>query len=146
MADKKVKVINPNNFMVGLKLMDGVREVVVHPNSFIMLDANEIYYINNMCRIFSKKHLLIDDEQINQDLGYAEKTVINLSNEEIVKMLKGSFPQLKKELENITEKHIIDKVISIAKTIDDLPKNKIAFLQEWSGYDFEQLVDEPKDE
>jgi hypothetical protein len=141
MADRKVKVINPNNYKVGLKSMDGIREYVVHENNFILLDENEIYYTNNMSRIFSHKHLIIDDEQINQDLGYAEKTVANLDNDEIVKILKGTITNIKKELEGITEKHVIDKVIRVAKTIEDLPKNKITYLQEWSGYDFDQIVD-----
>jgi hypothetical protein len=141
MADKKVKIINPNKFMVGLKLMDGVREVVVHPKSFIMLDENEVYFINNMSRIFRDKHLLIDDEQINQDLGYTQKTVVNLSDDEIKELLKGSHQKMKKELEGITEKHVKDRVIDIAKGMDDLTKGKITFLQEWSGYDFDQIVE-----
>lgn len=141
MSDRKVKVINPNSYKVGLKSMDGLREYVVHENSFIMLDENEIYYINNMSRIFSKKHLIIDDERINQDLGYTEKNVAVLGADEITKMLKGTVASIKKELEGITEKHLIDKVISVAKTIEDLPKNKITLLQEWSGYDFDQLVE-----
>jgi hypothetical protein len=145
MSDKKVKVTNPNAFRVGLKLMDGIREIVVHPNSFVLLDPNEIYYINNMSRTFSKKHLIIDDEGINRDLGY-EKSVMNLSNQEIETLLKGNIAKLKKDLGDITEKHIIDKVISIAKGMDDLNKGKLSFLKEWSGYDFDQLVEDETQE
>jgi hypothetical protein len=145
MSDKKVKVTNPNAFRVGLKLMDGIREIVVHPNSFVLLDPNEIYYINNMSRTFSKKHLIIDDEEINRDLGY-EKSVMNLTNQEIETLLKGNIAKLKKDLGDITEKHIIDKVISIAKGMDDLNKGKLSFLKEWSGYDFDQLVEDETQE
>jgi hypothetical protein len=147
MSERKIKISNPNKHRVGLRLMDGIRELVVHPNSFTALDESEIYFINSMSRIFSSKHLVIEDETISQDLGYSTKSVESLSNGEIIELLKGNILKLKKELDTITEKHIIDKVIEAAKTIDDLAKNKITLLQEWSGYDFDQLVeDDKKDE
>jgi hypothetical protein len=145
MANKKVKLVNPNAFMVGLKLMDGIREVIVHPKSFVLLDEDEVYYINNMSRIFSHKHLLIDDVEINQNLGYAEKPVIGLSDEEIKTLLRGTINKIKDALANVTEKHEIDRVISVAKGMDDLQKNKLTYLQEWSGYDFDQLATTDED-
>lgn len=144
--DKKVKVTNPNKHKVGIKFMDGMREQVVHPNSFIILDANEIYFINNMSKLFSKKHLIIEDSEINQDLGFEEKTVVALSNGDIEKMLKGNFMKMKSELDTIEEKHVKDRIISIAKEIDDLARGKIEFLAKWSGYGIDQFIESDDEE
>lgn len=146
MSDKKVKLSNPNAHRVGLKLMDGIREMVVHPKSFVVVDEMEVYFINSMSRIFSSKHLIIEDETIASDLGYNTNSVGTLSDASISEILKGNILKMKKELEDITEKHIIDKIINVAKGIEDLAKNKITFLQEWSGYDFDQLVEEVTEE
>jgi hypothetical protein len=137
---KKVKVTNPNQFAVGLRLMDGLKEIPVFAKSFTMLPEDEIYFINNMCTLFKKKFLLIEDDEINEILGFKEKTVVNLSDEEIADLLKGNLPKMKKELEQIKEKHIIDRVVKVVKTIEDLHVNKIKFLEEWSGYDFNTLT------
>lgn len=145
MLGKKVKVRNPNPFRVGLKLMDGLREVVVHPNSFVTLDSDDVYFLNNMCTLFQRKILLVEDDEINEDLGLKVKDteeieIIGLSDKEIEELLKGNILKLKKELGQVTEKHIIDKVIRVAKGIEDLHVNKIKYLSEFSGYDFEQII------
>jgi hypothetical protein len=145
MSENKVKIINKNGHRVGLRLMDGIREVTVQANSFTLLDENEIYFINSTSKTFSGKHLKIENDEINTNLGYEIDSVDTLSDDEIVDLLKGSLAKIKKEFETISEKHIIDKVINVAKTVDDLAKNKITYLQEWSGYDFDQLVEETDD-
>ncbi|TVY09965.1 hypothetical protein [Paenibacillus cremeus] len=146
MANKKVKLVNPNPFAHGLKLMDGIREINIAGGSFTLLDEDEVYFINSVSRTFSHKHLLIADPEINQALGYAEKPVIGLSDEEIKTLLRGTINKIKDTLVNVTEKHEIDRVIDVAKGMEDLQRNKITYLQEWSGYDFDQLVDTGKEE
>ena len=112
MSDKKIRIINPNRFMVGLKLMDGIREVVVHPNSFVFLEENDVYYINNMCRLFREKTLFIDDEEINDTLGYDKDY---LTNEKIKHLLSKSPKDIKKVVEENNYKHIKDKIVNVAK-------------------------------
>lgn len=138
--NNKVKLVNPNSHMVGLKLMDGVREVVVNPKSFNFVDRDEVLVINSTSRIFSAKHLIIDDEELAAELGYVEKGIESLTDKEITEILKGNHLKIKKTLDGITEKHLIDRVITIAKGISDLATNKVKILSEWSGYDVNQLV------
>lgn len=140
MLDKKVKITNPNNFMIGLKLMDGIREIPVYPNSFVILDSNEVFYINNMCTLFKRGMLIIEDDEINEMLGFTKNKVYNLTSEEIEKTLKGSVKKIKEELSDIKEKHIKDRIVKVAKEMD-LPASKIKVVEEITGYNFEQLIE-----
>jgi hypothetical protein len=150
----KVKISNPNKFRVGLKLMDGVKEVVVHPKKkgtkddpFIMLDSDEIYFINNMSSIFQRKMLIVHDDEINQNLGLDTKDdVAFLSNDEIEEILKGNFMAMKKKLGDIKDRHLLNRIVEVAKGIEDLAQGKIKFLAELSGYDIEQIVSSDEDE
>ncbi|MCM3256998.1 hypothetical protein M3664_04285 [Paenibacillus lautus] len=142
MQSKKVKVINPYKSAVGLRLMDGVREVLVHPKGFIMIDSEEIFYINNMSGIFSKRKLLVQDDEVNMELGLLsdEVDVTGMTDEQIEKMLKGNIMTMKKQLTEINDKQVIDRVIEVAKQINDLAAGKLKIIQEVSGYDFDQLL------
>lgn len=142
MQSKKVKVINPYKSAVGLRLMDGVREVLVHPKGFIMIDSEEIFYINNMSGIFSKRKLLVQDDEVNMELGLLsdEVDVTGMTDEQIEKMLKGNIMTMKKQLSEINDKQVIDRVIEVAKQINDLAAGKLKIIQEVSGYDFDQLL------
>lgn len=136
---EKIRVVNPNPFNVGLKLMND-REVLVKAKGFYVLNRDDVEYIQNISRTFEKSHLLVEDDEFNLKHGFTKKSIASFTTEEITSLLKGTIAKIKKELEDVTEKHLIDKVIEVAKNIDDLAKNKITFLQEWSGYDFDQLI------
>ncbi|WP_145413317.1 hypothetical protein [Paenibacillus xylanexedens] len=142
MQSKKVKVTNPNSSVVGLRLMDGVREVLVHPKGFIMLDSEEIFYINNMSSIFSKRRLLVQDEDVNVELGLTVEStdVVGMTDDQIETLLKGNIMTMKKHLTGITDKQVIGRVIEVAKKIEDLATGKLKIIQEISGYDFDQLI------
>lgn len=142
MQSKKVKVTNPYGSVVGLRLMDGVREVLVHPKSFIKIDAEEIFYINNMSSIFSKRRLLVEDDEVNLELGLVPDAsdVVGMTDVEIESLLKGNIMTMKKQLSNITDKQVIGRVIEVSKKIEDLATGKLKIIQEISGYDFDQLI------
>ena len=127
--------------MVGLKLMDGIREVVVHPNSFVFLEENDVYYINNMCRLFREKTLFIDDEEINETLGYDKDY---LTNEKIKHLLSKSPKDIKKVVEENNYKHIKDRIVNVAKDMD-LPASKLRIIEEATGYDIEQILKSDKE-
>lgn len=141
MKNKKVKVSNPYNFRQGLKLMDGVREVVVHPKNFVWLDEDEIYFINNMATTFQRRKLIVHDDEVNRNLGLDVKDdVVSYTDEEIKEILLGNFMQMKKKLGDVKDKHVINRIIQVAKGLDELATGKIKFLQEISGYDFDELL------
>jgi hypothetical protein len=151
---EKVKISNPNAFRVGLKLMDGVREVVVPPKKkgakedpFIYLDADEVYFINNMSTTFQRKMLIVHDKEINQNLGLeTEDDIAFLNDAEIEEILKGNFMQMKKKLGEINDKHLINRIIRVAQGIEDLAQGKVKYLAEISGYEIDQIVSKDEDE
>ena len=112
MSDRKIRIINPNKFMVGLKLVDGIREIVVHPNSFVFLEENDVYYINNMCKLFREKSLFIDDEEINDTIGY-DKNYLN--NEKIKHLLSKSPKDIKKVVEENNYNTLKIRIVNVAK-------------------------------
>jgi hypothetical protein len=122
--------------------MDGMREVLVHPKGFIMLDSEEIFYINNMSSIFSKRRLLVLDDEVNMELGLISEStdVVGMTDEQIETLLKGNIMTMKKHLSGITDKQVIGRVIEVSKKIEDLATGKLKIIQEISGYDFDQLI------
>jgi hypothetical protein len=137
LLDKKVRVINPNKSLVGLRLMDG-REIVVHPGSFVILDANNISYLNNMCTLFRKGVLVIEDNEINEFLGL-DKTY-NVTDEEIKEILGKSAKIIQAKMEALNEKHILDRFVIIAKDLD-LPASKLKVIENITGINIQQLID-----
>lgn len=138
---KKLKVKNPNVFKVGLNFMDGIRSVVVPPKGYLPIPEEEIDYINSTSSIFKRKMLIIENEEKNEDLGYDTDSVANYSDNEIRELIKGHLNKIKSVLTDEKEKHVVDRVVTIAREFDDLSLNKIKFFEEWSGYQF-RLIDE----
>lgn len=123
-----IKVSNPNEFNVGIKLMDGIQERNIRGNSFTYLDEKEIYFIDSICSLFKRGILIIDSDEINSNLGLTEvKDGVN--DENLEKILKGNVMKMKAEMKKITEKHVIDKVIQLAVKLD-LPASKLKILEE----------------
>lgn len=138
---KKIIVRNPNLFKVGLNFMDGIKSVVIPPKGYLSIPEEEIDYINSTSSVFKRKILIIENEEKNEDLGYDTNTVANFSDDEIRELIKGHLNKIKSVLANEKEKHVIDRVIAIAREFEDLSLNKVRFLEEWSGYQF-KLMDE----
>lgn len=138
---KKMIVRNPNLFKVGLNFMDGIKSVVIPPKGYLSIPEEEIDYINSTSSVFKRKILIIENEEKNEDLGYDTNTVANFSDDEIRELIKGHLNKIKSVLANEKEKHVIDRVITIAREFEDLSLNKVKFLEEWSGYQF-KLMDE----
>jgi hypothetical protein len=125
----KIKVSNPNTFIYGIKLMDGVREMIVKPKSFVLLDEDEVYYLDSTSRTFRDGFLVIEDENVKEQMGQTEANPNVLSDEEIEKILKGNFLKMKSELGKIHVQHVLNRVAEIALTLD-LPMSKLKFVQE----------------
>lgn len=121
--------------------MDGIKSVVIPPKGYLSIPEEEIDYINSTSSVFKRKILIIENEEKNEDLGYDTNTVANFSDDEIRELIKGHLNKIKSVLANEKEKHVIDRVIAIAREFEDLSLNKVRFLEEWSGYQF-KLMDE----
>lgn len=139
---KKIKVINPNVFDIGIKFMDGIKSTVIAPNGYRLIPEEEIDYINSTSNMFRRKILLIDDNEKNEEFGYETRTVANYTNEEIKELIKGHLNKMKSVLAQEREKHVIDRVIAIAKEDKDLSVSKMRYLEEWSGYQFVMIEEE----
>lgn len=145
---RMIKVSNPNRFRVGLKLMDGVKEVFVEKKKpgtkedpFIWIDEDEVYFINNMCSIFQRKMLIIHDEEVNRNLGLnVEDDVGFLSDEQIKEILTGNFLTMKKKFSDIKDKHLINRIIANAREIEDLAMGKVKHLSDISGYSVDEIL------
>lgn len=141
---KKIKIINPNAFEVGINFMDGVKSTIIPSKGYRLIDEEEVDYINSTSNMFRRKMLIIDDIEKNIEFGYDVRTIANYTDDEIRELIKGNINKMKSVLSNEKEKHVIDRVIAIAKEFDDLNLNKVKFLEEWSGYDFKSLEEGDK--
>jgi hypothetical protein len=128
----KVKVFNPNPFDVGVSLINPVREQNIKGGSFTVLDPDDIYYLNSICTLFKRGHLVVEDPEVRENLGFFEEEVTIKSKQEIEAILKGNFLKMKAELSKITEPHLIDLVYTIAKSIsDDLNGSKLKYISQF---------------
>ena len=127
----KVKVFNPNTFDVGISLINPPREQNIKGGSFTVLEPDDIYYLNSICTLFKRGHLVIEDQEIKENLGFIETSNIK-SKQEIESILKGNFLKMKSELNKISEPHLIDLVYNVAKSIsDDLNGSKLKYISQF---------------
>lgn len=148
MSDK-IRVNNRNAFDIGLRLMDGIREINIKPNSFIMLDEDEIYYQHSISNLFLTGKLTVDNENINTNLGFVEKNPNTITESEIEAILKdnskGNMAKMMKALEVITEPFAKDKVYNIStKLAGELSGTKLQYLSEFCGREIE--IKKPENE
>ncbi|MED4883903.1 hypothetical protein [Bacillus smithii] len=137
------KVINNNPFNVGIHFANEAnREVTIRANSFAMLSENDILYADSVSNLFSNGTLYVEDEELMNKMGYVEKNPNTISEEDIQKIFKMSMTKMKTELEKITAKHAIDKIIETAKK-SDLSQSKLKLIKDIFGVDiFEELGQE----
>jgi len=142
----KYKVYNYNKYSYGIKLMDGVREVVVPPHNgktpgFILLDEDEIYYLNSISPRTFKEGYLITEEQLMENMGYLKENKLAFTDEEIENLLKSNINKMKTELKKFEGKHMFDRIIRIAKKID-LPVSKLKVIEEVTGVQFIEEIEQ----
>lgn len=139
----KYKVINPNPFAVGLKSIDGLKDMLVPANSFQMVEEDEIYFTNSVCRLFRQGTIYVDNEEIMLNMGYGEKNLNTISDEEIIKLLKGKQTDLEKTLKSM-ERFAYQKVVMVAKTLD-LPYGKLQVIEKITGIPIIAEMEEDSD-
>jgi hypothetical protein len=132
--DEKYKVENRNNFAVGITLQNPYREQNIMPMSFAKLSKDEIAYVDSISTLFKRGMLFVDDEEINEMLGYNEVNKNIISEDEIKTLLKGNISNMKKRFNQLDEIHAKNKVIKVLKEIGaDLTMKKVKWLKDFFG-------------
>lgn len=131
---QKYKVENKNGFAVGIKLNNPDREQNIMPKSFAKLTIDEIAYVDSISTLFKRGMLTVDDDDINEMLGYVEKNPNIIDEESIEKIIKGNINTMKKEISKLTEEFAKGKVMSVVKKCgSDLSVAKIKWLKQFFG-------------
>ena len=145
---KKVKVWNRTKGVHYVVFQDKLRSFPIPPGGSIKIPVDEIYYINNSSRSFSKGLLEIDqsEKSLLEELGYVKRSPNVYSENELRSLLDGSLTDsIKEELSKITERHACEKLIKIAREMD-LPRSKVKFIENLTGMEvYNEFTDEEKE-
>ena len=138
----KYKVFNNNRFNVGIRFENEAnREILIKPNSFVLMSEDDILYVDTVSKLFSKGILYVEDEDLMVKMGYMEKNPNTISEDEIRKILKMPNNKMKEALSKLDAKHAIDKVITVAKE-SDLPQSKLKIIKELFNVEIFEEIDQ----
>ncbi|MGD6876779.1 hypothetical protein [Bacillus infantis] len=138
----KYKVINNNRFNVGIRFQNEAnREILIKAKSFTLMSEDDILYVDTVSKLFSGGTLHIDDQDLNEKMGYIEKNPNTISEEDIEKILKLNAKKMKEELEKLDSKHAIEKVVAVAKEAD-LPTSKLKVIKELFKVEILEEIDQ----
>jgi hypothetical protein len=138
----KYKVFNNNRFNVGIRFENEAnREILIKPNSFVLMSEDDILYVDTVSKLFSKGILYVEDEDLMVKMGYMEKNPNTISEDEIRKILKMPNNKMKEALSKLDAKHAIDKVIAVAKE-SDLPQSKLKIIKELFNVEIFEEIDQ----
>jgi hypothetical protein len=129
---ENIKVTNGNGFHVGLRCYDWHKDRPVKPHGFVYLTEKEIYEIDGNTPYFKDGTLVIQDDEINETLGYKEKNPNSITEEEILEIFKHPTFKMKKELSAVTEDFAKGRIFNLAKT-SDLTAGKLKIIEEIVG-------------
>lgn len=138
----KYKVFNNNRFNVGIRFENEAnREILIKPNSFVLMSEDDILYVDTVSKLFSKGILYVEDEDLMVKMGYMEKNPNTISEDEIRKILKMPNNKMKEALSKIDAKHAIDKVIAVAKE-SDLTESKLKIIKDLFNVEIFEEIDQ----
>lgn len=134
MSEKKIKIKNPNNWNVGIKLLSGVG-INIKAGSIFYISKEDLEYIASMSKIFSKKHLIVEDKDFDMSIIGIEQDF--LIDSDIIAKMKKNNAVLKKFLEEeVQDANMKRRVFNIAKELD-LPVSKVRIIEEHTGFSFD---------
>lgn len=129
---ESIKVLNNNQYNVGLTCQNWSKDRIVKPKSFIYLNEKEIKEMDSDYEFFSSGELVIDDEELNIELGYAEKNPNTITDKEVEDIFKLTAIQIKEKLSGVTEMFALTKILEVAKK-SDLSVSKLKVVEEIIG-------------
>jgi hypothetical protein len=142
---ESIKVLNNNRYNVGLMCQEWSKSRIVKPNSFIYLNEKEIRQLDSDHEFFRSGELVIDDSELNVDLGYAESNPNIMTDKEVEDIFKLSASQIKEKLSGVTELFAINRIYEVAKR-SDLTVARIKAVEEIVGKKIELEDIKPTEE
>lgn len=112
---ENIKVVNNNGFFIGVKCYDWHKHRQFTPYNFLWLNEKDIFEIDSISPYFKDGTLVIEDDEINEKLGYKKKNPNSITEAEVKALFKLSAKKLKKELSGITEDFALSKIYNMAK-------------------------------
>lgn len=135
MSETRYRVTNKCRYDIGVRLSNG-QEIVITPDSFQLLTADDIAYIDSICfddKFFSKRMLVPYDQngkEVPMDqLGMyiEEDPVPHLDDAEITAALKQTPKKIEAWLSQIEDPAELHAIFEVAQTMD-LPASKLKLL------------------
>ena len=129
------KVYNRQKYDIGIRLDNG-REYNIKPNSFALLTASQIEYVESICqrRKFFATHMLEVEGKDNRPVALENLNIVEdeeqkvLTEDEITAALKKSVKSIEAWLNNITEPSELHAIYTVAIGMD-LPTSKLKVLR-----------------
>ena len=134
-TEEMYRVYNKCKYDIGVVNVDG-RQLTIKSGSFQPLTANDILYIESICRankFFSQKMLVAydkDGNEINLDqlgLHVDEDVPVHLDDDSIEAKLKQSVKKIEEWIDTIEDPAELHGIYEVAKTMD-LPASKLKVL------------------
>ena len=125
-TERYYRVYNRCKHIIGVQLVNG-RSLMIRPNSFQMLSAEDIAYIESVCRTvryFSSKILVPTDNHGNEipleefGIPVYEGDAVHMNDNEINAMLKKPVKQVEAWLNNIEDPAELHAIFLEAKKMD----------------------------
>jgi hypothetical protein len=144
-----VKVINNNGFYIGVKCYDWHKHRQFLPHSFLWLSEKDIFELDSISPYFKDGTLVIEDDEINEKLGYKKKNPNSITETEIKALFKLPAKKLKKTLDGVTEDFALLKIYNLAKK-SNLDAAQLKVVSEITGKKISiediQFIDDDEDE
>lgn len=137
MSDQRYRVVNKCKYDIGVKTSANI-DVVIRAGSFQMLTADDIFYIESICRVtkFFAKKMLVPLNQNNEVVPWEELGVVmdedpnpHLDDTQIAEKLSMSAKKIEEWLSGITDPAELHAIAEVAKGME-LTSTKIKVLQE----------------
>lgn len=127
----RVRVVNQTRYDIGLRLANGIERNIA-AGTFAVMARDDVEYVMGIApKLFAAPcQLLVQDEELLQDFGVAEKVEeVKIDREEIGRKLAGNAKAMKAWLDTVNEPFVLDIVREIASKMD-LPASKVKILNE----------------
>lgn len=135
MTDKKIRVYNKTNHDVGVGSIDGIKSWNVKPNSFIKVDVDEVINWHFTSTLFAKKHLVIDDIDVLNEMGLSVEDMHIPTNDEIENTIHSTPKDIEQTFGTDIQGHIKERIIEVAKKSETLPMNNVKTIEKITGVD-----------